>query len=443
MTIVPSDSRLGLVPRVRKHFRAFNLASLERRRARDMAEGRVALSAGPAQVSLELTARCNLECVTCRRYHIHEEASWVRGAMGEAQVTNVVGDSGYMSSGVFERSLDLVRDAYYVELAGYGEPMMHPNFHGFARALKERGHHVNSITNGLLLTEEHARRLVDARFDQISVSIDGLEHETLRVIRGVDRDELFANLERLHRIKQERGLRPDQPPRLNVNFVLARFNIREMPALVRRLAGLGLYSFYGQPLEAVAAPELLGRHLLYTDPAALEEARALIGETEAVCRELGVECEIRPLPSAAVGWEPEGVPIEDALAVFSGQAHDNPPRPREYRSVHEVEAERAAAFAKIGPQGAEQLDPLERAAPAHLSARHVRENRRCPDFFRYAFVTWGGKVLSCCFEQFGVGDLNLQTADEVWNGETYRELRRAYHEQGIRSVCAGCSKILD
>ena len=42
-----------------------------------------------------------------------------------------------------------------------------------------------------------------------------------------------------------------------------------------------------------------------------------------------------------------------------------------------------------------------------------------------------------------VGDLNLQTADEVWNGRAYRDLRRSFFEQGIGTACGSCSRILD
>ncbi|MBN2489493.1 MAG: SPASM domain-containing protein, partial [Planctomycetes bacterium] len=85
----------------------------------------------------------------------------------------------------------------------------------------------------------------------------------------------------------------------------------------------------------------------------------------------------------------------------------------------------------------------ESAALVRLPERLVRENRRCLDFFRYAYVAWNGKVLSCCLERHAVGDLHVEDAASLWNGPVYRRLRRACFEQGIRSVCPGCSRILE
>ena len=246
----------------RKKMRGLRRPLLEWRRRRDLKQRRVVLSTLPDVVTLEMTARCNLTCVTCRRYHVHEEYSEVRGVMGAPAVEDVVGSSGTMEPHIFQRCMALVRDASSVEITGYGEPMLNPNFHTYARRLKEQGHRLSTITNGLLLVEKNIRPLIDNRFDMISVSVDGLEPATLKTVRGVDKDVLFGNLERLKKMKEAMGLGPGDAPRLGACFVMARFNIREMPGLVRELIPLGLRHFYAQNLEAGTAPEVLGPHLL-------------------------------------------------------------------------------------------------------------------------------------------------------------------------------------
>ena len=450
-SVSPPLPTLGLLrTKVRKQVRRLRRPQLERTRSRERAERRLALTTGPAKVSLEMTARCNLECTHCRRFHFQEEYSAVRGVFGAEAVTDVVGSSGYMEPAVFARCLDLVRDAESVELAGYGEPMMNPHFHEYARLLKQRGHHVNTITNGTLLTAANVQALVDNRLDLISVSIDGLEADTLRVVRGVDRDELFAGLERLRAAKEAAGLGPHDAPRLCVAFAMARFNIREMPGLVRRLLDFGLHGFFAQNLEVVSAPDVLGPHLLHTDAAAREEAMALVNETKALCAAHDVECNIHPIPSAGEGWEPPGVPLDDAfahLAAHVAERQFGPQREkRRYRPLAEIADERrdlAVASARPADELIPALPPLQTARDVTLDPQALRENERCLDFFRFAFVAWNGKVLSCCFERHPVGDLNLQTADEVWNGKPYRTLRRTFFEQGIATACGSCSRILD
>jgi len=341
--------------------------------------------------------------------------------------------------------LELVRDADTVELAGYGEPMMNPHFFDYVARLKARGHHLNTITNGTLLTEANVKKLVDHRFDLVSVSVDGYELETLEVVRGLDRDKLFAGLERLRAEKERRGLGRNDAPRLSVSMVMARFNVREMPALVRHLDRLGLWSFYAQNLEVVNAAHVLAPHLVYTDPAVRAETVAIVRAVEEYCTARGIRTDIQPIPHGGNGWEPPGPPLAEALDLLKRSMGPRPTE-RRYLPLAEIEArqgEAAARYAReaeAAPRGV--LPPLETADVQRLGAAARAENARCLDFFRYAFVAWNGKVLSCCFERYAVGDLNVAGADEVWNGPEYRRLRQAYHEQGIRSVCDGCSKIL-
>ncbi len=64
----------------------------------------------------------------------------------------------------------------------------------------------------------------------------------------------------------------------------------------------------------------------------------------------------------------------------------------------------------------------------------------CLSFFQEVYVTWDGKVLSCPFERFVLGDLASHTMDEIWNGPGYLKVRKEYFERGIKEVCPNCSK---
>jgi MoaA/NifB/PqqE/SkfB family radical SAM enzyme len=334
-----------------------------------------------------------------------------------------------------------------VEMTGYGEPMLNPHFHDYARRLKRRGHRLATITNGTILTEANIQRLIDNRFDMISVSVDGVNPGTLKAVRGVDRDVLFGNLVRLQEMKRARGRGPHDSPRLGACFVMARFNIREMADVVRALLDLGLDHFYAQNLEAITAPDLLGPHLLYTDPAVRAEAQRMVDETRGLCEARGVRVSITPIPTVKEGWEPEGVDLDSALSRLQGAAALRMPPDRRYRALQDIQAEREAPLSPDETRAARlnavsaRLPAREVAEPSSLSDLLLRENARCLDFFRYAYVAWNSKVLSCCLERHAVGDLNVEHAEEIWNGPVYRRLRRAFFEQGIRSVCSGCSRI--
>jgi len=56
-------------------------------------------------------------------------------------------------------------------------------------------------------------------------------------------------------------------------------------------------------------------------------------------------------------------------------------------------------------------------------------------------VLWDGRVSLCCADFDGrtiLGNLNTQTISEVWNAETYRNVRREHLESGGPDVCRAC-----
>lgn len=56
-------------------------------------------------------------------------------------------------------------------------------------------------------------------------------------------------------------------------------------------------------------------------------------------------------------------------------------------------------------------------------------------------VLWDGRVSLCCADLDGhvvLGDLTTQTIADVWNGDTYRRVRREQLESGGPSICRGC-----
>ena len=56
-------------------------------------------------------------------------------------------------------------------------------------------------------------------------------------------------------------------------------------------------------------------------------------------------------------------------------------------------------------------------------------------------VLWDGRVSLCCADFDGreiLGDLRTSTIKDVWNGERYRDVRRAQLQEGGPSICQSC-----
>ena len=134
-----------------------------------LAEYREGLRKKPRLMYLffELTDACNLSCLHCGS-----------GCSPE--------NRRLLSFDVIRKTLDRVAEAYPVQsimicLSG-GEPLLHPQFFDVARYATSLGFSCGITTNATLITEDVAKRILDAGIGSVSISLDGLEnaHNWLR-----------------------------------------------------------------------------------------------------------------------------------------------------------------------------------------------------------------------------------------------------------------------
>ncbi len=110
-----------------------------------------------AKVYIEPTNRCNLDCRTCMRHGWEEPL-------------------GFMEFGLFEKIMADLRsfpERPGIFFGGFGEPLGHARIADMVAAAKPGGSEVELISNGILLDEAMADRLVAAGLDRLWVSIDG------------------------------------------------------------------------------------------------------------------------------------------------------------------------------------------------------------------------------------------------------------------------------
>lgn len=178
-----------------------------------------------ARVYIEPTNLCNLDCVTCMR-HVWDEAP------------------GSMREDVFQRILEGVRafqPTPSVFFGGFGEPLTHPRSCDMVEQAHQAGAVVELITNGILLTEKIARRLIEGGLDRLWVSLDGATPESYADVRlGAALPDVIANLRQL---KGLRGSMSADTPRLGIAFVAMKRNIGELPEVMRLGKSLGADQF--------------------------------------------------------------------------------------------------------------------------------------------------------------------------------------------------------
>jgi radical SAM protein with 4Fe4S-binding SPASM domain len=206
-----------------------------------------AARAGPREVYVEPTNRCNELCQTCPRTFFTREPE---------------ADLDYER---FMRVLDQFPGVERVVLHGVGEPLLARDLPRMVAEANRRGARVLFNTNALALHRRLAERLVAAGLDELRVSMDAADPRTYRAIRGVDG---FAKAMRrtsdFCRLLGELGA---DRPRVTLVFMAMRENLAELPRVIARAGEMGVHTVVLQRLVhfetglAVEAQSLMGEDL--------------------------------------------------------------------------------------------------------------------------------------------------------------------------------------
>jgi MoaA/NifB/PqqE/SkfB family radical SAM enzyme len=132
--------------------------------------------------------------------------------------------------------LGALPSAETVSLSGFGEPLLHPQFCDFLSQVKRAGLRAELITNGTLLSDRVAERLVDEQLDRLAVSTDGPQQDATDPFHTGALAQVQDNLRALCRLKQRRRA---ERPAITLVFVASRRNIGQLPAVQRLAEELG------------------------------------------------------------------------------------------------------------------------------------------------------------------------------------------------------------
>ncbi|BCB96322.1 radical SAM protein [Dissulfurispira thermophila] len=158
----------------------------------------------PLFIDVEVTSACNLKCPFC--------ATTFRG--------NKI-KKGFMSFDILKRIIDegAENNLYGVKFNIRGEPLLHPQIYEFVKYAKDRGLiDVYFNTNAMLLTEEIAKKLIDAGLDRLSISFEGHTKEVYERHRhGAVYETVLLNIEKMQELKKRLGV---EHPKLRIQTVM-------------------------------------------------------------------------------------------------------------------------------------------------------------------------------------------------------------------------------
>ena len=257
-----------------------------------------------------------------------------------------------------------------------GEPLLCEDLFAMIREAAAAGVDTVLNTNGTLLDARRRGELLASGLQELRVSLDGARSETVAAMAGVDVLERVT--ERVSALVRERG--EATTPRVSLWMVASRTNVAELPDLVRLAAEVGVDEVYLQ-------------RLVLTGHGVARKDESLHGR------------------------------VDSEVAAVIEEAH------------------RVAAATGVALRASGRRPLLE----SLTSPDDGNPQLGCWRPWRSAVVAADGRVLPCCiasftepYETLSRGDLNQASWAEIWNGEPYRELRRALLDGEPLACCGGC-----
>lgn len=194
------------------------------RRRREQVRG------APFRLWIETASCCNLRCVMCPNKEL------------------AASRKGLMTFDLFRKIIDECRSfASDIYLHHRGEPLLNPALFDMIAYARQAGLKTRFHTNGTLLDEDKARRLLNAGPDLVSFSFDGFSraiYETIRV--GAVFETTLANIIRLAELRKKQGL-------MKPYIVIEKIRFKNMPAPADRRQIVAT----GRQLRAAGVDEII------------------------------------------------------------------------------------------------------------------------------------------------------------------------------------------
>jgi len=323
----------------------------------------------PVLVQIEVSSRCNLKCRMCPL---------------TLETTMSSGDPGLMTEATWEQVVRMGKLAGQVTIAGFGEPLTHPDFRKMLRALDEAGIEISFSTNGIGF-EKFAPELAELRnLKHVNISIDSPDPEIYLDIRGGDVERALSGARAIGA-----ALRDRVP--VTIAVVVMKQNVRSLLAFPALMQDMGIRYLVLQSLHD------------YTDE--LEREHLHTGRTLQMFR-----------PSLRLHTV-----FDELLAEC------------ERHGVQLLRGDRVAL---------DTYEPWESTAKYFTKPRGEALTKVCNVPFENMYVDSAGRVFPCCHSASGplLGETGKQTLEEIWAGELSKEFRSAIVDPArTPEVCQKCS----
>ena len=411
--------------------------------------------AAPETLEIDLTNNCNLSCIGC---WCHSPLLGDHKFSGEKK-------RKYLSKKVI---LNLLKEARRlgghttVQLAGAGEPFLHPHIWEIIEAIKMHGMSCGVITNFTLLENKDIRRLIDLGVNFITASVWAGDAETYTRTHPGAPTHIFERLQKnLSFLSKSRGSKDF--PSLKIYHVVNAENANNIDSMVDFAVQAGADS-----VELTMVDVVPGKTDVLRPDSALQEQifaqfNALRGRADYTSEfirtkhlepfdnkmfyeELKEFGRIYPVLREAFSYDSDynsircrldkksirkDISINDSSATFAFDRHDC-----------EQCAKRKDCWAKGIQMGAIRVRPMTVLGAGSFvrrltsSEREVQEYEHkiidripCTVGWTYARITVDGNVIPCCkASEFSLGNLHEDSFSNIWQSPVYAEFRQKAKE---------------
>ncbi|OGL47694.1 MAG: hypothetical protein A2161_04390, partial [Candidatus Schekmanbacteria bacterium RBG_13_48_7] len=329
----------------------------------------IRMRAGPTHFFIEVSSHCNLKCIICER--------------GLASDINNRGRN--MPSELFNTVLPDLRFAHRINFFASGEPFLNPNLTEFISRIPDHRIFKSIFTNGVSPNiRDCVSEIFKAGIREIAFSIDAATPETYRKIRvGGEFSKVWETLQTVV-VKRENFRSPEgvHYPQININFVLMKSNLHELPQLISKLAKFNIDYFRVMHLDIInesLESESVGSYE--------SEVKKILEQCIELCDESGIKlC----------------LPLNNPLLIDE--------------SLHAMEY---SELARIPYKGF------------------------CFEPWRSLIIKSDGSVPICCYNDEPIGNVNNSSIKQIWNTEKMQRLRTLLKSGNQPVRCKHCPRFAE
>ena len=324
-----------------------------------------------------------------------------------------------------------------IDMVGWGEPLIHPEFEKIVDKLKSRADpraRITLTTNGVHLAK-WVDRLIEARVRDYGISIHAAKSETHEDLMGLPKGSFGKALEGIRSLCAKRAEVAEMS--ISLVFIVMQQNLEEIPEFILLAESIAADSIFFRTLKSRTLDEQRGDGLDYHRLPPYLHPRFEELRTRAVAAIASANVRVEASPES---WSTGIYPAEIEADILR-----SPLTPREVRraskSYHRAPTPDTEDL-PIGehienshPETCEELmNPYSRSPPLF-----------CPSPYTALYINgFDRTVTPCCYMQNVPGYQRSflrkgASFNDVWNSPAMVALRRSLHKGPLKQPCLKCA----